>query len=71
MAALAYDLKTMALGDGEGSYLTRNQRHRGLQSMARDLRTLGFKLPAASSLKPRTSSRFSTTGIRPGFAPAL
>ncbi|KRQ01301.1 integrase [Bradyrhizobium pachyrhizi] len=53
MDALAYDLKTIALGDGEGSYLTRNQRHRGLQLMARDLRALGFKLPAASSLKPR------------------
>ncbi len=53
MDTLAYDLKTIALGDGEGSFLTRNQRHRGLQLMARDLRGLGFKLPAASSLKPR------------------
>jgi integrase len=53
MDALAFDLKTIALGNGEGSYLTRNQRHRGLQQMARDLRALGFKLPAASSLKPR------------------
>jgi hypothetical protein len=53
MDALAYDLKHIALGDGEGSYLTRNQRHRGLQLMARDLRALGFKLQAASSLKPR------------------
>nr|WP_315765659.1 phage integrase N-terminal domain-containing protein [Bradyrhizobium sp. SZCCHNS2005] len=53
MDALAYDLKRIALGDGEGSYLTRNQRHRGLQLMARDLRGLKFKLPAASSLKPR------------------
>ncbi|CAL80031.1 putative DNA breaking-rejoining enzyme, catalytic core superfamily; putative phage integrase [Bradyrhizobium sp. ORS 278] len=53
MDALAYDLKRIALGDGEGSYLTRNQRHRGLQLMARELRGLGFKLPAASSLKPR------------------
>jgi hypothetical protein len=53
MDALAYDLKNIALGDGEGSYLTRNQRHRGLQLMARELRTLGYKLPAASSLKPR------------------
>lgn len=53
MDALAYDLKNIALGDGQGSYLTRNQRHRGLQLMARELRGLGFKLPAASSLKPR------------------
>lgn len=53
MDTLAYDLKNIALGDGEGSYLTRSQRHRGLQLMARELRALGFKLPAASSLKPR------------------
>ncbi|OPH84354.1 phage integrase N-terminal domain-containing protein [Nitrobacter vulgaris] len=53
MDVLAYDLKGIALGDGDGSYLTRMQRHRGLQLMARDLRALGFKLPAASSLKPR------------------
>lgn len=53
MDALAYDLKNLTLGSGEGSYLTRNQRHRGLQLMARELSALGFKLPAASSLKPR------------------
>jgi hypothetical protein len=53
MDALAYDLKTIALGNGEGSYLTRTQRHRGLQLLARELRVLGFKLPAAGSLKPR------------------
>lgn len=53
MDALAYDLKTIALGNGEGSYLTRNQRQRGLQLIARELSALGFKLPAASSLKPR------------------
>lgn len=53
MDTLAYDLKNIALSDGVGSYLTRNQRHRGLQLMARELRELGFKLPAASSLKPR------------------
>lgn len=53
MDALAYDLKTMALGHGEGSYLTRAQRLRGLQAIARELRALGFKLPAAQSLKPR------------------
>lgn len=53
MDALAYDLKTIALGNGEGSYLTRSQRHRGLQLMARELSALGFRLPAASSLKPR------------------
>src|SRR5438128_1618326 len=53
MDALAYDLKAIALGSGEGSYLTRMQRHRGLQLMARELSALGFKLPAAYSIKPR------------------
>lgn len=53
MDALAFDLKTIALGSGEGSYLTRTQRHRGLQLVARELRALGFKLPGAGSLKPR------------------
>lgn len=53
MDALSYDLKTIALGNGEGSYLTRCQRHRGLQLIARELAALGFKLPAARSLKPR------------------
>jgi len=53
MDELAYDLKRIALSDGVGAYLTRNQRHRGLQLMARELRELGYKLPAASSLKPR------------------
>lgn len=53
MDALAYDLKTIALSNGEGSFLTRNQRHRGLQLIARELAKLGFKLPAARSLKPR------------------
>lgn len=53
MDALAFDLKTIALGSGEGSYLTRTQRHRGLQLVARELRALGYRLPGAGSLKPR------------------
>lgn len=53
MDALAFDLKSIALGSGEGSFLTRTQRHRGLQLVARELRGLGFKLPGAGSLKPR------------------
>jgi len=53
MDALAYDLKNIALGSGEGAYLTRMQRHRGLQLVARELNGLGFKLPGAGSLKPR------------------
>jgi hypothetical protein len=51
--ALGFDLKTIALGSGQGSHLTRAQRHRGLQLVARELRGLGFKLPGAGSLKPR------------------
>lgn len=53
MDALAYELKNLTLGAGEGSYLTRNQRHRGLQLMARELRQLGYALPSARSLKPK------------------
>ncbi|WP_377829290.1 phage integrase N-terminal domain-containing protein [Bradyrhizobium lupini] len=52
MDALAYDLKNLTL-KGEGSHLTRTQRHRGLQAIARDLRGLGFALPGAASLKPK------------------
>ncbi|MCK1497886.1 phage integrase N-terminal domain-containing protein [Bradyrhizobium sp. 188] len=52
MDALAYDLKNLTL-KAEGSHLTRTQRHRGLQAIARDLRGLGFALPGAASLKPK------------------
>jgi hypothetical protein len=51
--SLAYDLKNLTLGAGEGSHLTRNQRHRGLQLIARELRQLGYALPSARSLKPK------------------
>lgn len=53
MDALAYDLKNLTLKGGDGSFLTRKQRHRGLQLMARELAGLGYKLPGASSLKPK------------------
>jgi integrase len=53
MDALAFDLKTLALRSADGSFLTRNQRHRGLQLMARELAALGYKLPSARSLKPK------------------
>lgn len=53
MDALAFDLKALTLGTGEGSYTTRAQRHRGLQLIARELRGLGYQLPAARSLKPK------------------
>lgn len=70
MDALSFDLKTMALGYGEGSYLTRSQRHRGLQLIARELRGLGYKLPAARSLKTRhveaLVAYWKTTRLSPG-----
>lgn len=53
MDALAYELKNLTLGSGEGSHLTRNQRHRGLQLIARELAGLGYRLPSARSLKPK------------------
>lgn len=53
MDALAYDLKSLTLGTGEGSHTTRIQRHRGLQLVARDLRSLGYRLDSARSLKPK------------------
>jgi hypothetical protein len=53
MDALAFDLKTLALGSGEGSHATRAQRHRGLQLIARELKGLGYHLPGAGSLKPK------------------
>lgn len=53
MDALAYDLKNLALGSAEGSYSTQATRNRGLQAIARELRELGFRLPGASSLKPK------------------
>jgi hypothetical protein len=53
MDNLAFDLKALTLGTGEGSYTTRAQRHRGLQLIARELRGLGYHLPAARSLKPK------------------
>jgi len=53
MDALAYDLKNLTLHSGAGSHLTRNQRHRGLQLIARELAALGYRLPSARSLKPK------------------
>jgi hypothetical protein len=53
MNALAYELKSLTLGTGEGSFNTRNQRHRGLQLIARELRELGYVLAGANSLKPK------------------
>lgn len=53
MDALAFDLKELTTRTGEGSFSTRAIRHRGLQAIASDLRGMGFKLPSASSIKPK------------------
>lgn len=53
MDNLAYSLKSLTLGSGEGSYNTRTQRHRGLQLIARELRGMGYMLAGAQSLKPK------------------
>ncbi|MTW18794.1 integrase [Rhodoplanes serenus] len=70
MDALAFDLKNITLAAGEGSYVTRAQRHRGLQLIARELRGLGFKLPAAGSLKPKhieaLVAHWKTAGLSAG-----
>lgn len=51
MDDLSFSLKTLCTHSGEGSFGTRALRQRGLQAMATDLKTLGYKLPAAASLK--------------------
>jgi hypothetical protein len=70
MDALAYDLKTLTLGTGEGSFNTRNQRHRGLQLVARELRALGYHLSGAGSLKPKhitaLVANWKATGLTAG-----
>lgn len=53
MDALAFDLKSLTLTTGEGAHVTHNQRHRGLQLIARDLASLGYKLPSMRSIKPK------------------
>lgn len=51
MDILAYDLKGMTLATGEGAALTQDQRHRGLQLIARQLKK--YRLPGAGSLKEK------------------
>ena len=53
MDDLAYSLKTMTARVADGSHATRANRHRGLQAMAVELKTLGYRLPGATSLKPK------------------
>lgn len=53
MDALAYDLKNLTSRTAEGSYATRAVRQRGLQAIARELRGMGYKLSAATGIKPK------------------
>lgn len=53
MDALAFSLKTLTGRVADGSHATRANRHRGLQAMATELKQLGYKMPGATSLKPK------------------
>jgi integrase len=53
MDDLTMDLHRMCLHNRDGSYGTQKNRKRGLAAMAADLRKLGYKLPAANSLKTK------------------
>lgn len=47
------DLVRLCQRNRDGSYGTQNNRRRGLSAIANDLVDLGYKLPAAGSLKPK------------------
>lgn len=51
MDDLSFSLKTLCTRSGEGSFGTRALRQRGLMAMATDLKTMGYRLPSAASLK--------------------
>lgn len=53
MDNLTMDLVRLCQRNRDGSYGTQNNRRRGLTAMADDLTDLGYKLPAAASLKPK------------------
>ncbi|MGX5844152.1 phage integrase N-terminal domain-containing protein [Mesorhizobium sp. ArgA1] len=53
MDDLTMDLVRLCQRNRDGSYGTQNNRRRGLSAMANDLTDLGYKLPAAGSLKPK------------------
>lgn len=53
MDALTYDLLRIARRSGEGSYATQANRKAMLKQMAATLKEGGFKLPGASSIKPK------------------
>lgn len=70
MDDLAFELKTLALRRRDGSFITRAQRHRGLQLVGRELRALGYGLPGARSLKPKhveaLVAHWKASGVAPG-----
>lgn len=47
------DLVRLCQRNRDGSYGTQNNRRRGLSAMASELADLGYKLPAAGSIKPK------------------
>lgn len=53
MDDLTMDLVRMCKRNRDGSHGTQNNRQRGLTAMSKELRDLGYDLPAASSLKPK------------------
>ncbi|KTQ89472.1 integrase, partial [Aureimonas ureilytica] len=57
MDNLAYSLKTLCQHNADGSRMTQAQRERGLSLIARELRTLGYRLPDARSIKPKHVER--------------
>ena len=57
MNDLAFSLRTMCTHNVDGSHMTRAQRARGLNMIAGELQTLGFRLPIAQSLKPKHVQR--------------
>ena len=57
MDDLSFSLKNLTARVAGGSHATRANRHRGLQAVAGELKQLGYRLPAATSLKPKHVTR--------------
>lgn len=53
MDDLTMDLVRICKRNRDGSYGTQNNRQRGLNAIATELRDLGYKLPNATSIKPK------------------
>lgn len=70
MDALAYDLKNICEHNRDGSHGTKANRHRSLQAIATELRTGGYKLAGARSLKPKhvefLAKRWQAQGLTAG-----